>query len=252
MSFSFGFLVEFLGLGIGGVIIGGIALLAVVCNMSHSFSHWLFGRVWGKMCVHVNEMMRKKKEKLFEESVRGDVLEIGSGTGINLPYYSRQFSDRINSVTFVEPNPYLYEKAVIRIDEEKPSFPVRLLNEYYPTPSIEKEGYDTIVCTLVLCTVADLEGTLKELHRQLRPGGRLLLIEHISPEPHTKTHFFARLAGPLWTSLGDGCHLLRNTDEVVKSLEWKKTNLTIYNTKMNPLLFVAKLAARTLYGFAEK
>eukprot|EP00056_Hartaetosiga_gracilis_P011795 m.181082 g.181082 ORF g.181082 m.181082 type:complete len:249 (+) comp13582_c0_seq8:116-862(+) len=236
----------------GGALVGGLVLLAIVCKVSHSFSHWLFGTMWSRMCVHVNAMMRRKKEKLFEESVRGDVLEIGSGTAINLEYYSRLYSDRINSVTFVEPNPHLFKRAVKRIEVEGPAFAVHNLNEYYPTPKVAEEQYDTIVCTLVLCTVADLEGTVRELHRQLRPGGRLLLIEHISPSPHTLTHFFARLAGPMWTSLGDGCQLLRDTDKVVKSLPWTRTNLSIYNTKMNPLIFIAKLAARTLYGYAEK
>jgi len=106
----------------------------------------------------------------------GDVLEIGGGTGLNLPCYG---SD-IRSLTITEPQPSMLRHLERRVREQRPSAMVlRAPAEDLP---FDDDSFDVAVSTLVLCGVDDQPRALRELRRVLRPGGRLLFIEHLRSE----------------------------------------------------------------------
>src|SRR3984885_13410169 len=110
----------------------------------------------------------------------GDVIEIGGGTGLNLPCYGPD----VRSLTITEPEPPMLRRLERRVHEQRPSATVlRAPAEDLP---FEDHSFDVAVSTLVLCGVDDQPRALRELRRVLRPGGRLLFIEHVrSDDPAT-------------------------------------------------------------------
>ncbi len=137
----------------------------------------------------------------------GKTLEVGVGTGLNLPHYSSQAL-----VTGIEPDAGMRARAHRRLapntrieegDAENLAFP--------------DAGFDTVVATLVLCSVPSPETALREIHRVLKPGGRLLLMEHVRPG-HA---FWGRLfdaVTPAWKLLSQGCRLNRDPAPSIKTL----------------------------------
>ena len=110
----------------------------------------------------------------------GDVLEIGGGTGANVPCYG----PAVGSLTITEPEPSMLRRLERRVREHRPAARVlRAPAEYLP---FEDHSFDVAVSTLVLCGVDDQPRALRELRRVLRPGGRLLFLEHLrSADPGT-------------------------------------------------------------------
>jgi ubiquinone/menaquinone biosynthesis C-methylase UbiE len=109
----------------------------------------------------------------------GDVLEIGGGTGANLPYYGVG----VESVTVTEPEPQMLKRLERKArEQDSPPTVLRAPAEDLP---FEDASFDTVVSTLVLCGVDDQPRVVRELRRVLRPGGRLIFIEHVrSDDPH--------------------------------------------------------------------
>jgi ubiquinone/menaquinone biosynthesis C-methylase UbiE len=147
----------------------------------------------------------KRRRALLPLAV-GDVLEIGGGTGVNLALYSNA-----GSLVFTDPEPAML--AIARTKPVVPNLPIRFETapaEHLPFPNA---SFDTVVSTLVLCTVDDPAQTLAEIRRVLRPGGKALFLEHIRP-PHL-LGLLADLLTPLQKRLAAGCRLNRRTREAV-------------------------------------
>jgi ubiquinone/menaquinone biosynthesis C-methylase UbiE len=116
--------------------------------------------------------LRDRRQELLAQA-HGRVLEIGGGTGANLPFYR----DAVTSLTVTEPEEPMVRRLKRHVDErDQPVEVVRAPAEHLP---FEDESFDTAVSTLVLCTVDSQQGALAELHRVLKPDGRLLFIEHV-------------------------------------------------------------------------
>ncbi len=139
----------------------------------------------------------------------GRVLEIGIGSGPNLPLYSRE----VRSLDGVDPASYLLARA--RHTADWLSFPVHLLEqsaEHLPLPDA---SIDTVVVTWSLCSIPDPLATLREAHRVLAPGGRLRFVEHgLSPSP--RLGGWQRRLTPAWSRLAGGCRLDRRMDRLVE------------------------------------
>jgi ubiquinone/menaquinone biosynthesis C-methylase UbiE len=115
------------------------------------------------------------RQALITEA-RGDVLEIGGGTGANLRYYG----PGAGTLTVTEPSRPMLRRLQRRIDEHAPD--ARLLRAPAEDLPFEDASFDVAVSTLVLCSVDDQPRALRELRRVLRPGGRLLFMEHVRSE----------------------------------------------------------------------
>jgi len=143
--------------------------------------------------------------------LRGDVLEIGTGTGINLHYYSR----RLNRLVLSEPDPHMRAKLRNRISgsaHEQAEVTGCSAEKFdYPDAS-----FDHIVSTLVLCSVHDVDETLQELKRLLKPGGSLVFLEHVRAERDPALLKVQRKLEPIWKWCAGNCHLTRPT---VQSLQ---------------------------------
>jgi ubiquinone/menaquinone biosynthesis C-methylase UbiE len=143
---------------------------------------------------------RYRRQVLSETS--GDVLEIGFGTGLNLAYYP----EAVSSLTVVDPNPGMANIAAPRIAEA----PLEVISKPLRGEALTMadNSFDWVVSTWTLCSIADLDGALKEIRRVLKPGGRFTFIEHgLSPEPDLQ-RWQHRLT-PLQKRIADGCHFNR-------------------------------------------
>jgi SAM-dependent methyltransferase len=140
--------------------------------------------------------------------LRGTVLEIGPGAGVNLPF----FRTDVRWIG-VEANPFVHqylENTATRLGRD---IEVRIGDaEDLPVPS---RSVDAVVATLLLCSVRDPAAALREVLRVLRPGGRFVFMEHVAARPRTLRRWFQRLLRPLWKIAADGCHLDRDTPTMI-------------------------------------
>lgn len=171
------------------------------------YGRWIFPRlVDGSLS---REEISEQRRKVLSD-VAGDVVEIGFGTGLNLPHYS----PRVQRLTAVDPNPGMKTLARRRIAESPiPVEQVTIRGERLP---VEDARFDAAVSTFTLCSIPDAVKALKEIHRALKPGGRLFFVEHgLSPESNV-AKWQHRLT-PLQRLLADGCHLDRDIRRLVET-----------------------------------
>lgn len=139
----------------------------------------------------------------------GDVLEIGAGTGANSDFYS----DAWTSLTLTEPSRPMAQKLRRKLaDRGLDAEVIEAGGEQLPLPD---ESVDTVISTLVLCTVGDLDATLAEVRRVLRPGGRLLFLEHVRNGDDGSARWQDRFHG-IWKVVGNGCNCNRSTAEAIE------------------------------------
>jgi len=144
-----------------------------------------------------------RKQALFA-GLQGEVLEIGPGTGVNLPYYLPE----IHWIG-VEPNPFMHD--YLRKEAQKRGLSIDLRRGTAEQLEVADNSMDAVVSTLVLCSVPNLSGTLEEILRVLKPGGRFLFIEHVAAPRGTWLRRLQQGVCPIWKVLADGCHPDRET-----------------------------------------
>lgn len=139
----------------------------------------------------------------------GDVLEIGAGTGANADFYRDDWA----SLTLIEPSGPMAKRLRTKLAAKGQSPKVIEAGaERLPLPDA---SVDTVISTLVLCTVGDLDASLAELRRVLRPGGRLLFLEHVRNENEKSARWQDRLHRP-WKVFGNGCNCNRATAAAIE------------------------------------
>ena len=150
--------------------------------------------------------MRNKQLVPFRERVigaaEGRVLEIGVGSGMNLPFYRPP----VREILALEPAPQLVTMA--RSASRATSMPVRFLEASAEAIPLDKYSVDTIVTTWTLCSIPQAATALADMRRVLRPGGKLLFVEHgLAPDEGVR-RWQDRLT-PVWRCISGGCHLNR-------------------------------------------
>jgi ubiquinone/menaquinone biosynthesis C-methylase UbiE len=172
----------------------------------------LYEATWGRMFAAGYDRflagsedagLRARRRDLLA-SAEGRTLELGAGTGLNLEHYPSAVTDLV----LTEPDPHMTSRLRRRRDAGGRSAEVvQVAAERLP---FDDASFDTAVLTLVLCTVPNPAAALAEVSRVLRPGGRLLFLEHVrSTEPRV-ARWQDRLERP-WRFIGDGCHCNRDT-----------------------------------------
>ena len=140
--------------------------------------------IWGRIFALIYDSVMGRTEKagltahrrtLLSEAT-GDVLEVGAGTGANLLLYG----DGAQTLTLTEPEKPMVRRLEKHIAQRRPD--AKLLRAPAEDLPFNDNSFDTVVSTLVLCTVDDQRRALREMRRVLRPGGRLLFIEHVRSE----------------------------------------------------------------------
>lgn len=165
---------------------------------------WYTRVVFPRLCdllLNRPHVTRHRRELLAH--AHGEVLEIGFGTGLNLPFYP----EGVRRLTTVDPNAGMNALARRRIKKAKVEVDQRVLNgERLP---FDDGTFDCVVSTFTLCSIAGVAQALGEVYRVLRPGGRFLFLEHgLSPEPGVQK--WQRRLNWLEMWLADGCRLDRD------------------------------------------
>ena len=149
--------------------------------------------------------MRRCRRELLAQA-EGRVLEIGAGTGLNLPH----FPAGVRELVLSEPDPAM--RAVLeRRAARGPARVVAAPAEALPFPD---DAFDTVVSTMVLCTVQDVTAAIAETRRVLRPGGRLLFAEHVRAGSPLLARCQDRLAGG-WAAFAQGCRCNQATEALL-------------------------------------
>jgi SAM-dependent methyltransferase len=153
--------------------------------------------------------MAARRRDLLAEA-RGAVLEIGAGTGLNLRHYRAGLEELV----LVEPGEPMADH--IDLSRAPDGVPTRLVRAPAEQLPFADGSFDTVVSTLVLCTVSDPARALSEVTRVLRPGGRLLFCEHVGAESGWRRGLQRRSARP-WAAFADGCRCDRPTLATIES-----------------------------------
>lgn len=147
--------------------------------------------------------LRERRRELLAQT-SGRVLELGSGTGVNLDLYP----DAVAELVLTEPSRHMAAKLRERLAESERTAEIHEVSaEQLPFPD---DSFDFVVATLVLCTIPHPERALAEAARVLRPGGRLLFLEHVRSQDESLARWQDRLHTP-WVYFGAGCHCNRDT-----------------------------------------
>ena len=147
----------------------------------------------------------------------GKVLEVGAGTGANLPYYN----SAVESLTITEPEPPMLKRLQKRVQEQAPQ--TKVLRAPAEDLPFEDDSFDTAVSTLVLCGVDDQPRALRELRRVLRPGGRLIFIEHVRSDDPGLARWQDRMNG--LNRFVVGCECNRPTLDTIRAAGFEVTQL---------------------------
>lgn len=164
----------------------------------------LFARIYDKLMESTEKaMMRQTRSELLADA-SGRVLELGAGTGLNIEHYT----DKVTELVLCEPEAPMAKQLRKRAQRAHvPATVVEAPGEQLPFGDSE---FDTVVSTLVLCTVTDPARSVAEAARVLKPGGRLLFVEHVRSENPKLAKWQDRLERP-WGFIGHGCHPNRDT-----------------------------------------
>jgi ubiquinone/menaquinone biosynthesis C-methylase UbiE len=174
--------------------------------------------LWGRIFAAGYDSFQAGMERNFLGDVRrrlladarGRVVEIGSGTGVNIQHYPRS----VEELVCTEPE----EPMARRLEKKAAESDLNVTVVHAPAERLPfaDDSFDTAVTTLVLCTVDDPPASLAELARVLKPGGRLIFLEHVRAQDPKLAKWQDRLH-PLWIRFGHGCNCNRATLEAIES-----------------------------------
>ena len=141
---------------------------------------------------------------------RGIVLEIGFGSGLNLPFYNK---NNIKKIFALEPSTEMQKISTKKI--KKTGISIEFLTSYAENIPLDDNSIDTIVCTYTLCSIPNPDLALLEIQRVLKKDGELLIIEHVT-SPDSKVNNFQNKINPFWKLLTGGCQLTCDTKAILE------------------------------------
>ncbi len=152
----------------------------------------------------------RQREKVVPLAT-GEVLEIGLGSGLNLPYYD---STRVKKLWGLEPAEPMRRRAASAVRRLQFEFEfLELPGEEIP---LQTDSVDTVLVTYTLCTISDTEAALRGMARVLRPGGKLIFCEH-GAAPDASVRRWQDRMNPLWKRIGGGCNLNREIPDLIEA-----------------------------------
>jgi len=204
----------------------------LACTMS-----WLLAAIYDPMIKEVERACLKQWRADLLQHAQGAVLEVGAGTGANVAHYPTG----LESLTLTEPDPHMRA----RLERQAKDIEVRDASvEQLP---FSDGSFDTVVCTLVLCSVTDIDGSVAELCRVLRPGGQLLFIEHGAAEAGSSRLKWQRRFEPLWKRVFGNCHFTRRADRA-----FEKAGFQLERIQRESMRKAMPLVRPTVRGVARR
>ncbi len=162
-------------------------------------------------CAMRNEQLIEYRQRVVP-SASGRVLEIGVGAGANMPFYT----SRASQIIGLDPS-----EALLRISAgAQGDISSRLIAGSAEAIPLDARSIDTIISTWTMCSIPDISAALREMARVLKPGGRLLFVEHGSA-PGPVVAWMQNKMTPIWRRIGGGCHLNRPIDRLIEANGWR-------------------------------
>ena len=182
----------------------------------------------------------RQREKVVPRA-QGRILEIGMGTGLNIPYYDPA---RVEFVWGLEPSEGMRRKAEQRVANAP--FEIKWLDLPGEEIPLDDDSADTVVLTYTLCTIADFRSALAQMHRVLKPGGSLLFSEH-GRAPDAEVRKWQDRLNPIWKSLAGGCNINRDIPKALEEAGFKIEEIDTMYLPGTP-----KIAGFNLWGLAVR
>lgn len=203
-----------------------------------------------RVLPHIIDLVMRDKEttRIRAEVIpraQGIVLEVGIGSGLNLPFYSAG----VARVYGVDPSPELLEMARKRAAAAPVGveFLSQTAEEWLP---LDDQSIDTVVITWTLCSIPDASKALQQVKRVLKPTGQVIFVEHgLAPDAGVRS--WQNWINPLWRPVAGGCNLNRKIDDLIGSAGFEITELkTTYLPGPRPLTYTYQGLARHPHGEA--
>lgn len=203
--------------------------MTAIDDASPSHRGWrarVFAFLLPKVNAKYERLMAARKRTLLGD-LRGKVLEIGPGAGVNLSHY-----DLSVQWIGIEPNPFM--QAYLQKEAKRCGLQVDLRAGNAERLDAADQSMDAVVCTLVLCSVRDTGEVLKEIRRVLKPGARFVFIEHVAAPRGTWLRLLQNWLRPFLVHFAVGCHPNRETWTAIRSAGF--SNMTLYHFRAPTLL----------------
>ena len=169
---------------------------------------WWFAPFYDAFMRRSEEACVRDWRRELLADVRGEVLDLGAGTGANLPFFSPEAH-----VVAAEPDSAMARR--LRAHARATGVVVDVVDAVAEALPFADASFDVVVSTLVLCTVDDVDRALAEVKRVLRPDGRFIFLEHVAADDPTRQRW-QKLLEPVWKPLAGGCHVTRHTDRAIE------------------------------------
>lgn len=179
--------------------------------------HPIFARIYDRALARNERAGLAEERRKLVSRASGRTLEVGAGTGLNLPHYTGAVTDLV----LAEPDPHMARRLRERLEAEPPQAgSARVIEAAAEELPFEDEAFETVISTLVLCTVARPHAAVAEIKRVLAPGGALLFLEHVRAESPRTARVQDLIERP-WGWVAGGCHPNRASgDEIVEAGFW--------------------------------
>jgi ubiquinone/menaquinone biosynthesis C-methylase UbiE len=207
---------------------------------------WFFAKVYDPFMRKTEEACLSRWRDALLAPLGGSVLEIGAGTGANLAHYPLHLlraDGNTERLVLTDPDAHMLERLRKR-PEAATADVERALSDALPYPD---QSFDAVVSTLVLCSVPDVNRTLGEVRRVLKPGGALVFLEHVAADEGSSRRRWQGRLEPLWSRLAGGCHLTRRTDAAIAEAGFTFETLTKESMRKAP-----PFVRPTVRGIARK
>ncbi|WP_299553229.1 class I SAM-dependent methyltransferase [Seonamhaeicola sp.] len=174
---------------------------------------------------------RKQREKIIPLA-HGNVLEIGIGSGLNLPFYD---AENVKHLTAIDPSVEIWNQN--KFDIKKLPFEFSFIKAFADDIPVDNNSFDYVVVTYTLCTIPDASMAFNEIRRVIKPNGRLLFCEH-GKAPDKSVQNWQNYINPIWKRLGGGCTLNKDIPAIIKTNGFKIHKMeTMYIPGWKPASF---------------
>lgn len=191
-------------------------LLSITSFKRANIMSFLAAYIYDRVMAETEAACLKQWRQELLSTVAGNVLEIGAGTGANIPFYN------IETVNLIlcEPDPIMRKQLKQKLVDAH-LLNVIVSNDGAEDINVPDHSMDCVVSTLVCCSVKDLGISLQEIKRVLKPGGRFIFLEHVAAEVGTSRRRWQNILNPVWKKIAGNCHLNRDTQQAIITAGFK-------------------------------
>lgn len=172
----------------------------------------------------------------------GAVLEIGAGTGVNIPFYTVQ----VDTLVLSEPDAHMRHQLLQKLSPTD-SDHISVSADTAETIAASDSTYDTVVMTLVGCSVGSLDIAMAEIHRVLKPNGKFLFLEHVGAGEGSGRRRWQNRVTPVWRKVAGNCHLNRDTEQAIQ-----RAGFSFESIERESMRKAVSLVRPTIRGVAVK